>query len=386
MRKNHYLLALALGAGAAIASASGCELIASVDRTLIPATGGTGGGIGGTGGAGGAPTTTGGGQGGQGGTGTGGSDCSDGAQNGSETDVDCGGSCPPCALGKTCAAGTDCDSAFCASGVCCDTACDGTCEACSAATKESGADDGTCGTAKSGSACGDTQGCANGVETVADLCDAAGTCVDGSTNDCAPYTCDLAGITCLTMCTSSTDCVGTHFCNMQMVCTPKLADGQSCQGPDECTSGNCVDGVCCSSATCGDCQACNLNANGTCSNVPAGTPDPPTCSGTTACDGMGACLAANGQTCAGPAECASAFCVDTVCCGTACTGPCKVCNSAGTEGTCGNAPQGTLDPLCTGLNTTCNNAGVCKLPGGGNCGTGADCASGSCALGVCTNP
>jgi len=46
--------------------------------------------------------------------------CSDGIKNGSETDVDCGGStCPKCANGKLCSAGGDCTSGFCSpTGVC----------------------------------------------------------------------------------------------------------------------------------------------------------------------------------------------------------------------------------------------------------------------------
>jgi hypothetical protein len=40
--------------------------------------------------------------------------CTDGTQDGAETDVDCGGSaCPPCAPGKMCLAGTDCASGTC---------------------------------------------------------------------------------------------------------------------------------------------------------------------------------------------------------------------------------------------------------------------------------
>jgi len=42
--------------------------------------------------------------------------CTDGAKNGTETDVDCGGSCPGCGLGKVCAAGVDCQSAHCSAG------------------------------------------------------------------------------------------------------------------------------------------------------------------------------------------------------------------------------------------------------------------------------
>jgi hypothetical protein len=44
--------------------------------------------------------------------------CADGVRNGDETDVDCGGTCPRCAVGKTCATRDDCASARCASGVC----------------------------------------------------------------------------------------------------------------------------------------------------------------------------------------------------------------------------------------------------------------------------
>jgi hypothetical protein len=45
--------------------------------------------------------------------------CSDGIKNGSETDVDCGGgTCPRCAVGKTCASRNDCASGRCAAGTC----------------------------------------------------------------------------------------------------------------------------------------------------------------------------------------------------------------------------------------------------------------------------
>ncbi len=47
--------------------------------------------------------------------------CADGRRNGDETDVDCGGSCPPCADGKVCAGNGDCAGGHC---------CGGTCRAC----------------------------------------------------------------------------------------------------------------------------------------------------------------------------------------------------------------------------------------------------------------
>ncbi|MCC6522641.1 MAG: DUF4215 domain-containing protein [Polyangiaceae bacterium] len=44
--------------------------------------------------------------------------CGDGAVNGSETDVDCGGDCGPCADGRHCVAGDDCQSGVCVNTVC----------------------------------------------------------------------------------------------------------------------------------------------------------------------------------------------------------------------------------------------------------------------------
>jgi len=45
--------------------------------------------------------------------------CGDGAQNGSETDVDCGGGdCAACSNGSSCSAGTDCVSGTCTGGIC----------------------------------------------------------------------------------------------------------------------------------------------------------------------------------------------------------------------------------------------------------------------------
>ncbi|MFT3774616.1 MAG: lamin tail domain-containing protein [Minicystis sp.] len=47
--------------------------------------------------------------------------CSDAQKDGSETDVDCGGgSCPTCASGKACAGNGDCQSGTCKGGVCAD--------------------------------------------------------------------------------------------------------------------------------------------------------------------------------------------------------------------------------------------------------------------------
>ncbi len=44
--------------------------------------------------------------------------CTDGAKNGAETDVDCGGSCPRCSDGSGCLAPRDCASNYCGAGGC----------------------------------------------------------------------------------------------------------------------------------------------------------------------------------------------------------------------------------------------------------------------------
>ena len=44
--------------------------------------------------------------------------CSDGIKNGTESDVDCGGTCPPCGTAKSCQGAGDCASRVCLSQVC----------------------------------------------------------------------------------------------------------------------------------------------------------------------------------------------------------------------------------------------------------------------------
>lgn len=44
--------------------------------------------------------------------------CTDGIQNQGESDIDCGGPCPRCDNGRTCASRDDCATAFCKDGTC----------------------------------------------------------------------------------------------------------------------------------------------------------------------------------------------------------------------------------------------------------------------------
>ena len=87
--------------------------------------------------------------------------------------------------------------------------------------------------------------------------------------------------------------------------------GQLCAGGSECGSGNCVDGVCCSTASCGSCQVCNLTGTRL---LPAGVGrehgsprrlqrQHPPCGTDGTCDGNGACAFAPPGISCGSAMC-----------------------------------------------------------------------------------
>ncbi|HRI67580.1 MAG TPA: VCBS repeat-containing protein [Polyangium sp.] len=196
---------------------------------------------------------------------------------------------PPCTVPG------DCPSGFCVDGVCCDRQCSGLCQACTAAKKGSGVDG----------------VCANIVNGLDPDNECAGTC-NGFGR------CTLGGVL--------------------------LGNGSACMMGSECSSGFCIDGVCCNSSCTGACQACTAmkkgsGSDGTCGNIaPATDPDNECSLGN--CNGVGACgtgiLLGNGVACSNAGQCASAQCVDGVCCDSACTGSCQACNIPGSLGTCSN--------------------------------------------------
>ena len=94
----------------------------------------------------------------------------------------------------------------------------------------------------------------------------------------------------------------------------------------------------------------------------------------------------NGEGCtaAFASSCASANCVDGVCCDTAaCTGPCKSCNVAGSEGTCVAAKAGTEVAGSCSNGQACDGNGKCMTSNGQPCTSAGTCASGFCSDGVC---
>jgi len=165
---------------------------------------------------------------------------------------------------------------------------------------------------------------------------------------------------------------------------------EPCIVQEDCSEGEfCLDGYCCTDNCIYPCMSCGLpESEGACLYVPRGTTDPKGfCSGEQACDGKGACLAANGFSCTIDNECASGQCVDGVCCNVACDKTCESCAQNGLVGTCSPVPYNTdpdneclgPHPSCGGM---CDGNRSCKFPGVGNdCGVCKACdGKGDCLV------
>ena len=96
-----------------------------------------------------------------------------------------------------------------------------------------------------------------------------------------------------------------------------------------------------------------------------------------------------GAACTSSQGCLSGYCVEGVCCTSACTGGCLTCAAPGAVGTCleravGAPPRLATDcpvdaPATCGLDGTCDGAGACRLYL-----LGTTCVSGVCANGAVT--
>jgi hypothetical protein len=340
-------------------------------------------------------------------------------------------------LGASCTAAGECVSTFCIDGVCCGAACNGTCQACAAAKKSSGAN-GTCGPAAVGldphESCKDdgSPTCSNN-----GLCDGAGACQKyPASSACAP-----------SPCTKASDCT-SGFCSDGVCCDTKC-DG-TCLACTKALKGTGFDGVCGPAAAAtdphGQCTTdpgfpANCHADGLCDGAgachtfaPAATIcGTPTCAAgvqkTPTCDGAGvcnlgstscapfACDAAGtvcAKTCALDADCgAGAYCdtgtckpkktngdaasassqcqsgivADGVCCNDTCTGLCEACDAGTTKGTCtavvGSAKHGSC-PAATGGDPCSGGAcdGKTRTSCAGLPGPSIICQPGSCGDGL----
>jgi hypothetical protein len=308
------------------------------------------------------------------------------------TDIVCdgAGACDTRTLGESCGEGTQCTSGSCVDGTCCESACDGECEACSALL--TGVSSGTCAPVPRGDdaqeectgglVCDGSRACFAKVEGGA--CEDSGECVSEHCVDgvCCESACDVACSSCSTALTGAADgqceptsagsesadeCAGALACNGSGTCFAK-STGSGCSFDYECLSEACVDGVCCASACDGICEACASaltgDADGVCAPIPDGDDPAFECSGTFGCDGARECVAGaeNGVACGQNEQCASAHCVDDVCCESACDGTCEACSMALT-----GAADGACEPIaewddpeleCSGW--ACDGGRACK--------------------------
>lgn len=241
--------------------------------------------------------------------------------------------------GWNCAADTECLSGYCTDGVCCEERCAQTCMACSAEKKGSGWD-GSC-------------------EPIAAGADPDGECPE-----------DIA-------------CSGNSACTF-------LSTGTSCSNAQQCLSGQCVDGVCCSTKCSDTCMACSATkkghgVDGICETIALNTDPDDEC--LLDCNGVGACiLLGPGQPCQSIMDCESRLCEDGVCCADDCHYPCFACTGTkrgwGEDGFCG-AIAANLDPDDDCF-TACDGFGECiLLPNGAACSFYAECMTSNCVDGIC---
>jgi hypothetical protein len=336
---------------------------------------------------------------------------------------------------QPCTSSSQCTTGYCYDGVCCNTFCSGTCKACSAAKKGYSVDglcenvkDGTdpdseCSTAGSGACASDrvcngagtcrvtTEGttcapaaCVGTASAASEsTCSTTGACTPKMTTPCAPYTCDSTTAACRTTCTVDTECAPGLKCSAG-ACVGK-SNGAPCSAASECTSGFCVDGVCCNAACTGQCESCELL--GVCNpvgGVPRGTR--PKCGGSTSDPACGnQCDGTNRTSCRYPGT-------TTACgAGSSCSGnnliAAKRCNGSGScslSGSTTNCAPYACDPATTSckksctMTTDCASGYICQgtscvaVGPGGGCdgskvinpdGTRTECFPFDCNLGRC---
>ena len=319
------------------------------------------------------------------------------------------GSCKT-AQGQACTVGTECVTGACADSTCCDTACGDTCSACNVSGKagtcsylSAGTTDAVATTpCKAPSACDGKGACKSGL---GQSCSAYGQCASAFCTDtvCCDTSCNAQCWSCSlgakagtctmipagqTDTSGSTSCFGKKACDGKGGC--KLATGEACAADSQCGTGHCTDTFCCGQACDGACMTCGATGSaGTCVFVGQGKQDAAAkvpCTGVKACDGKGACLLNNGQTCTKGDQCASGQCADSVCCDKDCSAACMTCAKPGSAGACTFVDKGLPDAIakapCTG-NNTCDGAGTCKKAAAQKCSLDSECGTGFCADGYC---
>ena len=277
--------------------------------------------------------------------------CSDGLKNGTETDIDCGGACAACPIAKSCVLTTDCQSTFCVDAGCVDASCS---DALRGGTETDVDCGGGCSPCANGKACArnadcQSASCTNGscgstCTMPLSSCDAG--CVDARHD---PNNCGGCG----TVCPPGDQCVsGT--------CTLVCAGGsRSCGGPF------CIDPGS-NAAHCGMCNhACSLGEvciNGACAS-PCG-PGESTC-GTECVSFQRDALHCG--------DCITACPMGSACVAGQCSAGCKTPLVA-----CASSPSGCIDPR-----NDPNHCGGCDAPCAPFDHANAACVNSTCIIASC---
>ncbi|MFO0757176.1 MAG: hypothetical protein U0359_11845 [Byssovorax sp.] len=287
--------------------------------------------------------------------------CANKVQDSSESDVDCGGVCPGCDIGRKCNANTDCTSGNCEFGVCTVPRCDNNLKDGTETDVDCGG--GGCPACDLDKACVmpsdcKSEGCTNGVCT---LCGNKKQDPPETDVDCGGNTCGKCGdgLVCLV----NDDCLSNNcYMNTCISCSNGKQDGQEtdvdCGGPA--CAGKCDDGKkCLLDADCAN-SICLTAADGsmTCDTCSSGAKDG---SETDVDCGGGFCgQCADGATCVINVDCVSGKCIQGVCAAS--------CNDGTKNGT-------ETDIDCGGTCSPCQNKKVCA--------NDSDCTSMTCINGLC---
>ncbi len=260
-----------------------------------------------------------------------------------------GGTCQPeKETGDVCTGDSSCRSGMCVDGVCCDSPCDGVCEGCAVKGSE-----GTCMPFPNGgdpdddceecSACDGKGACialddapapdgdCTDIPDVGDVSDA----LCGHTGECAEGLCvyEKKGTTCGDLkCEGAKDKpnVTLYQCDGEGACVEildKTCGGFRCASPSKCLT------------ECEDVSDCAVSFS--CNEMVCTSDNP------------------NGTPCMLGTECDSGFCIDGVCCESACDGLCEGCDVLGHLGACVPEPNGEWGTSPSTSETDCPACEVC---------------------------
>ncbi|MBM4354409.1 MAG: hypothetical protein FJ109_11540 [Deltaproteobacteria bacterium] len=198
-------------------------------------------------------------------------------------------------------------------------------------------------------------------------------------SQCAPIPGGVAGLGTCDLGTCPPDCAG-KLCKEDDGCgNPCLdscvADGTPCGKGVECLSGNCVDGLCCSTACDGPCESCTLEGSeGACTPVAVGLDPDDECGLCQTCDGAGGCGSVPlgddpGDECGECQACDGAGGCIPLDAGSDPFLECKPCEFCDGAGACmpaflGDDPKDACeaqDALTCGTSGECDGAGACAF-------------------------